>query len=429
MLPVLYRFTFESTAAQVVLLLIAVGLVAYAAWSGWRNAVGHDKDGKEIEPTRAERVSRARWYALFAVILAAVGLKYALPPSVFPTLPILGAGKGEGVPLHTYGILIGLGFISAVTVAGWLSQREWPGELGLRRRDQLFDLAFYVFLAAMVGSRILFIIVNWHDYAENPASMFSIGGGLVFQGGLIGASAAAYWYAKKHGMEFARLSDVALPTVSLGSAFGRLGCFSAGCCWGDIAPEGSKFVLHFPGNAKNLFGQLSGMPALAFSSQADSTKYVVLKTGEVVDQMVPGAERIADWAHTHGHTLGVYPTQLIDSLGNLSLFALMLVLRRYRRFHGQIAGMWLIGYAILRTSVELFRGDAERGTLKGLFADLGMTGLSEKLAFNAWYNISTAQFINLGIFALGAWLLISGIRKLKAQPTLDVAALAEPQPG
>jgi len=429
MLPVLYRFTFTSVASQVLLLFIAVGLVAYAAWSGWRNAVGHDAQGKETEPTRAERMSRARWYALFAVLLALVGLKYALPESVFPELPILGKGKGEGVPLHTYGILIGLGFISAVTVAGWLATREWPGELGLKRRDQIFDLAFYVFIAAMVGSRVLFIIVNWHDYAANPASMFSIGGGLVFQGGLIGASLAGYWYAKKNGLEFARLSDLALPTVSLGSAFGRLGCFSAGCCWGKIAPEGAGWVLKFPGNALNLFGSPSGMPALAYSSQAENAKYVLVKTGEVFDTMVPGAQRIADVAHAAGHTLGVYPTQLVDSLGNLTLFAGMLLLRRYRRFHGQIAGMWLVGYAFLRSSVELFRGDAERGTLKGLFADLGMQGLADHLSLNAWYNVSTAQFINLGIFALGAWILVQGMRRLKAQPAVDLSALAEPQPG
>ena len=82
--------------------------------------------------------------------------------------------------LHTYGVLVGGGFIAAVTVSSWLAWREWPGEEGARKRDQVLDLAFYVFIGAMVGSRVLFIIVNWKDYAEHPSRIFDLGGGLVF---------------------------------------------------------------------------------------------------------------------------------------------------------------------------------------------------------------------------------------------------------
>jgi phosphatidylglycerol:prolipoprotein diacylglycerol transferase len=63
-----------------------------------------------------------------------------------------------------------------------------------------------------------------------------------------------------------------------------------------------------------------------------------------------------------------------------------------------------MGYAVLRSTVELFRGDLERGTLHGLLESLG-SGLAERLRPEAWYNISTSQFISICMFALGATIL------------------------
>lgn len=426
MLPVIYRFTFDTALSQAFLYLVAVGLVVYAARSGWVNATGApDKQGNPTEPTADDRRNRAVMYGIVGVALAALGLYYALP-----YVPIIGKGKGEGVPIHTYGVLVGSGFICAVTVAAWLAQREWPGELGIKRRDQIFDLAFYVFLGGIGGSRILFIIVNWKDYAAQPAKIFDLGGGLVFYGGLIGAALMSVWYARKNDIQFLRLADLAIPTVSLGQALGRLGCFSAGCCWGDITThERAPFAVEFPGTGivKNLFGGQSSTASLAFSSQADSlheTRYVIEKTGEVFPTAHEGAVRISEWAAQHGHTLPVHPTQLYESLGQTILFAALLTMRRFRRFHGQIFAMWLMAYAVLRTSVELFRGDLERGTLHGLLGDsLGLTALAEKVPTGAWYNISTSQFISICMFALGAWLLAKNFRALKSQPAIDVGTL------
>lgn len=407
MLPVIYQFTFKTPGEQALLYFMAAALVAYAAWSGWRNAEG----------TREHRLNRAVVYGIVGVVLAVVGLYWALPE-----LPILGKGKGQGVPIHTYGVLVGSGFITAVTVAAWLSVREWPGELGLKRRDQFFDLAFYVFIGAMVGSRVLFIIVNWKDYAAQPSKIFDLGGGLVFYGGLIGASLTAFWYAKKNGIEFLRLADIAMPTVSLGQALGRLGCFSAGCCWGDVTGPAAKTSVHFPGaNATNLFGSLSQMPSLAYGSQADDQRYVVEATGQITHDAVAGSVQIAQWVAQHGHTLPVHPTQLYESFGQTILFVALLLARNYRRFHGQIFGMWLICYAILRSTVELFRGDVERGTLNGLLNYAGLNFLAQKVPLEAWYNMSVSQFISLCMFSLGAWVLFSRSRALSQQPQVVVA--------
>ncbi len=415
MLPVIYRFVFETDFSRLMLYLVAAGLVAYAAWNGWRNATGpDDKNGQPTAPSADERRTRAITYGLVGVALAGFGLYYALP-----NVPILGRGKGEGIPIHTYGVMIGLGFITATTVISWIAVREWPGKLGLDRRDQMFDLAFYCFVGGIVGSRVLFIMVNWKDYAAHPANMFSLGGGLVFYGGLIGASIASVFFARKNGIQFLRLADLAIPTVSLGQAFGRLGCFSAGCCWGDVTTHGkAPFAVEFPGTqAMNLFGGVGGTPSLAYSSMADGsteTRWVVEATGQVFPQAVDGAVRISEWVAQHGHTLPVHPTQLYESFGQIVLFATLMTARRWRRFHGQIFAIWLMCYAVLRTSVELFRGDLERGTIHGLVPSIPS---------GAWYNISTSQFISIVMFSFGAWLLVTNFRAIKAQPPVDLSAL------
>ena len=99
-------------------------------------------------------------------------------------------------------------------------------------------------------------------------------------------------------------------------------------------------------------------------------------------------------------------------------------MRNYRRFHGQILGMWLMGYAVLRTSVELFRGDVERGTLNGLLNYLGMQSLAANVPLEAWYNVSVSQFISFCLFSLGVTILATQSRALRAGPQVDLGALA-----
>ncbi len=482
MLPVIYKFTLDSANSRLMLYLVAAGLVAYAAWSGWRNAIGpiDPKTGQPTAPSAQDRQRRAVTFAIIGVGLAGLGLYYALPQ-----VPLLGIpGRGEGIPIHTYGVLVGGGFIAAVTVAAWLAAREWPGEQGLKRRDQVFDLAFYVFIGAIIGSRELFILVNYKKYStgsepvegyavvldllvlaallvavplrerffskataekllQNAFYLFvgtfvggrvlisfatghslgsladMLGGGLVFYGGLIGAVFTSLWYTKREGIEFMRLADLAMPTVSLGQAFGRLGCFSAGCCWGDITGPATRLAVRFPGPiAKNIFGGLGGVNSLAYSSQIENSpesggRYVIEATGKVFHDAVPGSVKIADWALAHGHTLPVHPTQLYESAGQIFLFAALLTLRRFRRFHGEIFGIWLMCYAVLRSTVELFRGDLERGTFHSMLEYFGWFSLADKVPLEAWYNISISQFISICMFALGATVVARNLAQLK----------------
>ncbi len=134
----------------------------------------------------------------------------------------------------------------------------YPGETPPRNdqqrahaRDTVLDLAFWVLLSAIVGSRLYFIAVNWtgpEGYAEHPGNILKFWtGGLVFYGGFLGAVTASIVYAQRAKFNFIKLADLAIPTVSLGQFFGRLGCFAAGCCYGKpISGALSAIGVKFP---------------------------------------------------------------------------------------------------------------------------------------------------------------------------------------
>jgi phosphatidylglycerol:prolipoprotein diacylglycerol transferase len=199
----------------------------------------------------------------------------------------------------------------------------------------MLELSFWIVAGAMIGSRILFIVVNWggpDGYGANPGRIFDLTtGGFVFYGGFMGATAASLWYAGRRGIAFRALADIAIPVVALGHFFGRMGCMAAGCCWGKVC-ENPAFLLgaNFPEGS------------MAYGSMVRDSEF----TSFILE---------------HGHTPALHPTQLYEGLGELGIFVALLVLRKNKRFHGQVLASWLMLYALLRLSIETFRGDWGRG--------------------------------------------------------------------
>ncbi len=247
------------------------------------------------------------------------------------------------LPLHTYGLLIAGAFLVGI----WLAQRE------ARRRGQdaerIADLAFWILVAALAGSRVYFILVNWGDYfgpgralvatpfGRIPRLLAVWEGGLVFYGGFIAAALTAWWYMRRHGMRFLPHADTIIPSVAFGHFMGRLGCFSAGCCWGEVAHRHLAWAARFPP---------ASLAYQTFSTRPDPSAYIA-------------ADRLT--------TLPLHPVQLYEAFGELAIFlVLVLAVRPRKRFHGQVLAAWLLLYAILRTVVEVFRGDVERGVVAGL---------------------------------------------------------------
>ena len=124
-------------------------------------------------------------------------------------------------------------------------------------------------------------------------------------------------------------------------------------------------------------------------------------------------DRIAEWVAQHGTTLPIHPTQLYESLAQLLLFVLLMI-ARVPPVPRTDPRLYLIGYAMIRTTVELFRGDFERGTLHKLI---------DQVPLDAWWNISTSQFISGVMFALGVTLLV---RVLSVTRELPSASGAQP---
>lgn len=307
----------------------------------------------------------------------------------------LGAIQAQPLPIHTYGLMIAVGFLSAIHLSARSAQayatadgRSFflPGApafaaaakeaskggdaaaiMGRKAKENVLDLAFWVFLGAMVGSRVLFIVVNWggpDGYGANPGRIFQIWvGGFVFYGGFIGAALASVIYARKHRIDFRGLADIAAPTVALGHFFGRLGCMSAGCCWGKVASD-PDYVLgaKFPSGA------------MAYNEMLGDPQY-------------------HDYIVAHGHTPPLHPTQMYEGVGELALFFLLIYMRSNKRFQGQIMASWLMLYAILRLSIETFRGDFGRGML------LRWPEADPLL-------LSTSQIVGVGMFLIGATLFV-----------------------
>ncbi len=356
MLPVLFHLVlpagFGKPVAVLAVLLVAVlRTVAYV-----RRA--------RKEGSRAGVGAALRDDATTLVLLAAV----------VAVLWRAGVLDGElRLPLHTYGLLIATAFLTGI----WLAQRE------ARRRGQdperLADLSFWILVAALVGSRVYFILVNWGDYfGERAVVTTAVGrlprilafweGGLVFYGGFIGAALTAWWYMRRHRMAFLPYADTLIPSVAFGHFLGRIGCFAAGCCWGGPVHAHLPWAVRFPPQS---------LAYQTFAARENAGAFLA-------------TDRLT--------TVPIHPVQLYESFGELAIFLLLvLVVRPRKAFHGQVLATWLLCYAVLRTVVELFRADVERGVVRGL---------------------GVGQWTSMAIFAVGVAIW------LKARPRRGAAEAA-----
>src|SRR5438105_9701945 len=347
MLPVLFTLTIPPSLGLVVWLAVS------AASGAWQVRSARAAGEKNLWKTFAT------WTAGTAVVLFAA-------VNALGGQNILHLQRPLAIPIHTYGILVAAGFLVAMSLAARAAERA-----GLSR-DKVFDLSFGILVAAMIGSRILFIIVNWDEYAHDLVGIVQFWkGGLVFYGGVIGAVLFSVWYMRRREMPFLPYADAMGPTVAIGQALGRLGCFSAGCCWGGACDAHYAFAARFPPES------------LAYQSQV-STRLITA-----------GAPS----------TIPIHPTQLYEALGCALIFLFLTYWRSRKRFHGELLALYLMLYAPLRAVVETFRGDEERGRV---FNFLG------GWARHAWWNLSTSELISVGIFAAGVAIYVVRSRRTAA---------------
>ncbi|MCX5769551.1 MAG: prolipoprotein diacylglyceryl transferase [Candidatus Hydrogenedentes bacterium] len=237
---------------------------------------------------------------------------------MYPTLLNLGP-----IAIHTYGFLIAVGFLLSMHFI----QRD--GERIGVDAGQISNMAFWVLLLGLAGTRITHIIMYPGDYSwTNPKGWFAIWeGGLVFHGAIPPAILYAWWAIRRYKLNFWKMADLAMPYVPLAHAFGRLGCFFYGCCYGIRTdwPLGVRFPPGSPA-ALDHFYRYTGVHA-------------------------------GDWSFP------VHPTQLYGVVGLLAACALLLYLRKRARAAkpNPIDGLTFPAYFILygtgRFFIEFIRGD------------------------------------------------------------------------
>ncbi len=248
--------------------------------------------------------------------------------------------------LPTYGALVAIAFLTAL----WLTTK-FAKEHGVNS-EKVVNLGVYCALVGMLGAKIMMIALD-PEYRVHPGEIFTretLQSAGIFYGGFIAALLFAYFYMRRQRLAVLPTADLFAPGVAIGHGIGRLGCFAAGCCW----------------------GKPTSLPwAVTFTSKDTTT----------------------------GVPLGVplHPTQLYEALAE-GIICLILIWRLKRGHQdGQIIGLYLLLYGMVRFAVEFLRVHDGSNPFGGPFV--------------------LEQWISLGVAVVGAWLVSRRPGKMAALAT------------
>ena len=231
------------------------------------------------------------------------------------------------LPLFSYGILLMTGFLTAI----FLARRRSPA-MGIDP-DLITDLGFWAIVAGIVGARALFVIQNFDEYRKAPLQILAIyRGGLVFYGGFICALVVLLTVLRRRKVSVRRAFDLIAPSLALGLAFTRVGCFMNGCCYGARCDPDMPLAVRFP-RVLDKEGRIVGSPVFQ-------------------DHMDRGWVKPSDLK-----ALPVHPTQLYSSTAGFCIFGILSWYFPRRRRDGDVALLLLIAYPVWRIFIEFVRCD------------------------------------------------------------------------
>ena len=238
---------------------------------------------------------------------------------------------------RSYGVFLALAFVIGIYIAQSRAPRH-----GIEPQ-RMFDVFFVIVVAALVGSRLLYVLEHVSQYAAEPSRLFQLRqGGLSMYGGVLLAAAGAAFYCKRMSIPFLNLADTCAPSLALGEAITRIGCFLNGCCFG--TPSTLPWAMVFPteSNAGQLFAGVA-----------------------------------------------IQPTQLYASLAHVAIFVVLLASGREARRPGYLFGLFLMLHASARLGVELLRYQGPSAL------DLSLGG----------FLLTPSRLVCLGLFLLGCYVL------------------------
>lgn len=239
--------------------------------------------------------------------------------------------------LASYGLMTALGYGAACM---YLVPRLKKINLD---KDTFWNLIFITFLGALIGAKLLFVLLNWNQLGATAAQKFStiirdFRYGFVFFGGMITAVCALTIYIKKKKLPFFKVADFMIVGLPLGHALGRIGCLLAGCCYG--RPTSLPWGVTFTDPHSLVAPELLGLP--------------------------------------------LHPTQLYESIANLILFFFLHKLYNKPHKDGMILLMYVACYSLLRFCIEFFRGDYRGIFVLGLSPSQWIAVCISLAAFSTW---------------------------------------------
>ncbi len=145
-------------------------------------------------------------------------------------------------PVYSYGVFLGIAFLIGIYYASRRAQKY-----GITP-DAVVEVSVLCIFGAIIGSRLVFVALNWEMYKDNLIHIFLVReGGLTFYGGLLGAILLAIPYILYKKYSLPALFDVCTPAIALGYSIARIGCFLNGCCYGRVCSFSTfPLAVHFP---------------------------------------------------------------------------------------------------------------------------------------------------------------------------------------
>lgn len=250
------------------------------------------------------------------------------------------------IPIFGYGMMMCLGFVSATLLAARRATKVgFPPET-------IWDLTFLFLLSGVGGARLFYLVQHGDRVFANCQSAQSYliaaialwDGGLVLYGGLIAGAVVYGWFCRTRKLDAWKLGDLIVPSVFLGIAFGRFGCFLYGCCFGDRCEL--PWAVEFPADS------------IPFKAQVQRG---FLSSDAAV-------------------SLPLHPTQLYSVIDGVLLCLLTLAYYPIRARDGSVVTLALLTYPVTRFFIERLRGD-----------EMGQFGTS----------LTIAQWISLAMLAGG----------------------------
>ena len=286
-------------------------------------------------------------------------------------------------------------FLFAGLLGGYLLSRWRTNRFGVKGAH-IDNVCLLGAAAGLFGARFF----SWLFYFPPGVSLWRAfsepGGGMVFYGGVICGFASVLIYALVRRVSLAALLDVLAPGLILGLALGRIGCFMAGCCWGDLC-EDRGLIAKAAGNGA--LWQIQTMPSLSPAGFPFAVRFP------------PGAGAFEQHVRmglvdsSAQRSLAVHPVQLYEAALGLGLCVWLAAISPWRRRPGEIICFMFLGYAAIRFTTEFLRAD------------------------NApqYFGFTLSQVISV-LLALGASLFLLAMRCRQGDETLPqpVRKAAEP---